>query len=477
MNNKQSHLALFSGIYAVFYSFCLYKNLGGATFPFFVAGTLFYIWLSMREFGLTWKKDSLIEVIAAILVGINQMLTYNSIMQFLNVCVVFVLLFHIMLHQFSEDGNWNLLQHLWNLFLLFLSMFGHFLQPFVDFLDLRKNKKSVEGAEGKQKFPYHIVILTILVCLPVLAFVIILLSSADAVFEHMVDTLVFDFDLDFLKPVVLAVFIFFFAYACISKLTRFSFPAEEKKPGQANPLIAITAGIMFDIVYVIFSVIQIFYLFIGKFTLPDGYTYAEYAREGYFELLFVCFINLCLVLAGILFFENNKTIRIILSVLSGCTYIMILSSAFRMILYIRYYYFSFLRIFVLWSLILFAALLTGLLVQIWNKNFHLFKYCVTACAVCYVALAFMFPDYCIARWNLNNSGADKSSFFLAEESYSDYDYLIWELSPDAADVIMENEALRDDFLESTIRPQLDGEKFGIRNYNVSAVRAQKYLKD
>ena len=48
--------------------------------------------------------------------------------------------------------------------------------------------------------------------------------------------------------------------------------------------------------YVLFCIIQIFSLFLGKMQHPAGYTYARYAREGFFQLLFVCMINVCLVL-------------------------------------------------------------------------------------------------------------------------------------------------------------------------------------
>lgn len=43
-------------LYAVFYTFCLYKNASGITYPFFVAGTLFYFYFSMQKLGVPYKK-------------------------------------------------------------------------------------------------------------------------------------------------------------------------------------------------------------------------------------------------------------------------------------------------------------------------------------------------------------------------------------------------------------------------------------
>jgi len=76
------------------------------------------------------------------------------------------------------------------------------------------------------------------------------------------------------------------------------------------------------------------YLFIGNMQLPEGYTYSGYAREGFFQLLAVCILNLLLVLICLYLFRENIVLKLILTLISGCTYIMILSSALRMIMYI-----------------------------------------------------------------------------------------------------------------------------------------------
>lgn len=472
--DRRIKLASLSGIYAVFYAFCLYRNLGGATFPFFVIGTLFYIWLCTREFGLTWKKDTVSEAIAVICIGISHPLTANGIIHFFNILAVTALIFHIILHQFAEDDKWNFFQHIVNLIVTFGGGFSHFFAPLRDYFTYKKEKAEAVEEEKAPTFPFHIIILTAFACIPALIIVILLLGSADAVFRNMIKGL-FNFpDINIFGVVFLIALVFFFSYAVFSKLLSSPFKAEEAQLHKGNSLIAITAGIMFDAIYFIFSVIQIFYLFMGKFSLPEGYTYAQYAREGFFELLFVCLINLCMVLFGIFFFEENKAVKIILSVLCGCTYIMTFSSAFRMILYIRYYYFSFLRIFVLWALAVIALLLTGLLLQIWKKKFPLFRYSLLVCAICYVVLAFAQPDYLVAKWNLANSESTGSEFFLSENSYSDYDYLVYQLSKDAAPVLMKNENTRDKYVESWY---YENHKTGLRTFNLSDYRSRKLMEE
>ena len=123
---------------------------------------------------------------------------------------------------------------------------------------------------------------------------------------------------------------------------------EVKEQRKWEPVIAIIFTAALSIVYLLFSVIQIMYLFIGNMQLPDGYTYSGYAREGFFQLLAVCIMNLLLVLICLHLFRENIVLKIILTVISGCTHIMTLSSALRMVMYISRYNPTFHRIFQLW---------------------------------------------------------------------------------------------------------------------------------
>ena len=71
---RACHFRLFSLpsiIYALFYTFCLYKNASGITYPFFIGGTLFYFFLSLKKLGISAKKDSVFYVISIMLLGIS----------------------------------------------------------------------------------------------------------------------------------------------------------------------------------------------------------------------------------------------------------------------------------------------------------------------------------------------------------------------------------------------------------------------
>ena len=180
---------------------------------------------------------------------------------------------------------------------------------------------------------------------------------------------------------------------------------------------------LLSLLYLLFSGIQIFGLFLGKMQLPEGYTYAQYAREGFFQLLAVSILNLILVLVCLSFFRESRVLKVIMTIMSLCTFIMIASSVMRMIIYIRYYYLTFLRIFVLWMLTVLFVMFIGVLINIYRESFPLFRYGVVMVTVLYLALSFSHPDYIIARVNIANAPG------------ADFSYLS-DLSADAAPVII-----------------------------------------
>lgn len=170
------------------------------------------------------------------------------------------------------------------------------------------------------------------------------------------------------------------------------------------------AKLLLSLVYLIFCIIQIFYLFCGIGSLPDDYTYAEYAREGYFQLLFVCLFNILLVLLCSRLFTKHWLLQALLSFICACTCLMIASSAYRMILYISAYGLTFLRVFVLWTLSVMVLVLIGSLILIYQNRFPFVKYILAVIVVFFLLLTFSRPDAGIARYNLTQGYHPKLQF-------------------------------------------------------------------
>ena len=328
------------------------------------------------------------------------------------------------------------------------------------------------------------------VAIPLLLCMAMLLAGADAIFENMLVRLIKALNIwEVIKILFLITVVFFSSYALLSALCKKDVSENMEEKSGFDPVIAIVFTSLLGILYLFFSIVQILYLFIGKMQLPENYTYAGYAREGFFQLLTVSIINFLLVLICLYLFQESRTLRVILSLICGCTFIMIFSSAMRMILYIDIYALTFLRLFVLWALAVIFFLMAGVTTFIFYRRFPLFMYGLAVVSICCIILSFSRPDCLIARYNLENG--------------ADYDYLS-RLSADAAPVILDSSANPylvsvEDMLEKTavdengnynadyyhelywmksyyckMKNRTRG--MGIRDFNFSLYRAGKYLK-
>ena len=432
MKFQFSFFGLASMVYALFYTFCLYKNASGITYPFFVAGTLCYFFLSMKKLGVPYKKGSLFYMISIILLGISNCCTTSVPLLNMNKLGIFLLSFILMLHTIYQDANWDLPKYMAAILRTILNSIACLFSPFHDmasFFDAKKQEKS------KKNEYFFYIMLGIAISIPILAVIIMLLCSADVVFKNIIKNL-FSFDISFtdiIRVILLTAVVFLASYALLSALCKKTVKEEVSDNKVLEPIIAIIVTGMLSVIYLMFSMVQILYLFIGNMKLPEGYTYSAYARQGFFQLLAVCIINLILVLFCLHFFKDNMILKAILTFISGCTFIMILSSALRMFMYIARYNLTFLRIFVLWSLAVIFLLMTGVTIYIYLQRFPLFFYSVAITTVFYIGLSFSHPDYWIARYNLNPVHI---SYLNEYDIYDSLQYLS-RLSDDAAPVILD----------------------------------------
>ncbi|MCM1038572.1 MAG: DUF4173 domain-containing protein [Ruminococcus sp.] len=292
------------------------------------------------------------------------------------------------------------------------------------------------------------------------------------------------FDFSFSALIKIAIFtavVFLASYALICALCRKNIKEEIPDKRVLEPVIAITVTGMLSVVYLIFSTIQILYLFIGRMSLPDGYTYSAYARQGFFQLLAVCILNLILVLFCLSFFKDSKVLKIILTIISGCTFIMILSSVLRMLTYIARYNLTFLRIFVLWSLAVIFLLMCGVTVTIYCRHFPLFFYSVAVTTVFYIGLSFSHPDYIVASYNLDPAHLE----YLDDYDIHDSKRYLSQLSADAAPILLDEsrnlylsgnpneQEIYDPFYRYYENIMRKADSMSLRSFNFSLYQAKK----
>ncbi len=470
---------LISLVFAIVYTFCLYKNHSGITYPIFMAITLGFLQIIRKKDGLSLlssrngsKALGIFYVSALMLLSIHKCMTTSWALLFLDATAIFLLFFSFMLYLYVDTTGWDIVGWLGGIIVSIVLPVSHFVNPFFDFGQWVKSRNGKMEPQKKQTF--MAIVVGVICAIPAVVIVMALLSSADLVFSQMLKNIANAIKLpdnfaDIIGIIVTLFLSFMAAYLIPYTMERGDVKIKARGEGKANPVIAITFTAILGFIYLVFSLIQVLYLFTGSMKLPAGYTYAEYAHEGFYQLVFVCVLNIVMVSVCTREFKTSKLLTAILVIIAGCTYIMIASSALRMLLYIGVYQLTFLRVFVLWFLAVLCLWLAFLMVGIFSKTFPVFKASMIAITIAYLCFVFANPDYQIAKYDLATTDGKVAAYESVEN------YIVANLSTDAAPALASNPELLHKFeLEVTDSYRYAEETHeGIRKFNFSYNRAQQ----
>lgn len=237
-----------------------------------------------------------------------------------------------------------------------------------------------------------------------------------------------------------------------------------------------------NIIYLMFSFIQITNLF-GKLESSTNFNYAEYARQGFFQLMFVSIINLI-----ILFIANtnkkeattsSKRYKKIMSIIIILfTIIIIISAFYRMNLYEKEYGYTYLRVFVYFTLATELILTIPIILYLLEMNIDLVKISIIVVTTMYVILNFVNIDNMIAKKNIDRY------IESSEEKELDISYLIQNTGTDAIPQITRLLKVEDRQLAEKAERYLYKEKESLekettqwQERNYSKEQAKKILKN
>ncbi|MFP2927546.1 DUF4153 domain-containing protein, partial [Pyxidicoccus sp. 3LG] len=256
----------------------------------------------------------------------------------------------------------------------------------------------------------------LLLALPVLAVFGVLLESADVAFASAMDRL-WSVDLWALLGstagrVVGTVFSACVAAAALGHALRRRKGKElgEEELAPARPRLGLTEALMLilavDALFLVFAGFQVAYLFIGGASSPaEGYTYAEYARRGFFELLVVSMLTLALVMALARWTRRESPLaegafRVGASLMVALTLVIVASAVKRMALYEDAFGYTRLRLFTHVFMFALGAVLTWRAVTLWwrPERFAIGAFVTALGAV--LAVNAINPDALIVRLNL-----------------------------------------------------------------------------
>jgi Predicted signaling protein consisting of a modified GGDEF domain and a DHH domain len=328
-----------------------------------------------------------------------------------------------------------------------------------------------------------------LISVPILLIVISLLISADQIFKSYMDRIPNIFANirleEYFARGFLIIFIFFTSFSYIYSLYIKKKPEVTgfgdgtiKLPKIWDPVVVTTILILINVIYLLFVLVQFTYLFGGaSFDLPQDFTYSEYARRGFFELIAVTIINLSILMLFLGFTKmksgaSARFIRVLYSFLVGCTIVMLISAYYRMLLYEEAYGFTYLRVLTQAFMIFLLVIFSILLLRIWIDRLSLAKPFIITAVIAFVVINYINIDVVIAKNNIERYNATNKI---------DVEYLST-LSYDAIPEIAKLTKAGDEKIAADVTAMLKGKKEAAARYkewqsfNLSRYRAEQYLK-
>ncbi len=358
---------------------------------------------------------------------------------------------------------------------------------------LIKPKNSTTSGE-RRKTVIGKVLIGLVIAMPILMVVISLLSSADGVFDQVISRIP-----DLMSNLSMGEGIIRFVWVCIMCLLLFGYlwgfidskkydwghkqekdlvdnpAATDSLKVVLDPIITATILVAINIVYVLFVVLQFSYLFgAWEGTLPEGASYAEYARSGFFELMIVTAINFVLLMGTLVFSAKDQGLlqrinNMMLYILVVCSCVMLYSAYTRLVLYEEAYGYTYIRFLVHAFLIFLGILLIVAGLRIHFERIPLAKFYIVLSLLSYVIMNYTSMDTIIAEKNMERY---KQSGNM-DESYLN------SLSTDATPLLIRFSLEENGIMDNYLREQWQNLSMRDRDwpsFNLSEYRAERALE-
>ena len=205
--------------------------------------------------------------------------------------------------------------------------------------------------------------------------ILLLLMSADDYFNKFVSKTFISINFDFSKIMQFVIFFIIIFSIGVNLIRNRYIVMKENKIRKIDHIIIISMLSVINLVFVLFLISEVSKLCGNFLQIPKGYIYSSYAREGFFQLLFVTIINFSIILYLIYktnVIKENKVIRNLVLILIAFSVLLIFNSYYRMFLYIGKFGFTNLRLqvilFLLMELILFGIIIKKIINKVNNDG-------------------------------------------------------------------------------------------------------------
>ncbi len=444
--------------FGILFVWLLYGKLPGVSIPLFILA--FYA-LLLTYARPVLKKEALFGWLLCIpvsMISFTYLFFGNYVFRILNLLVLPVL---VLLQTLQITGANN---YKWYspgaiidlVYGVFFRCLAHIAKP-VGIASVLFRRKS--GEKGTKSIALR-VMTGLLISLPLMLILMALLSSADMVFGSFVgkfSKLFEGINLSNLTGKVISVlvislltFSYLWSLAHNEKIAESTLkslpPPLAAQKGFLDPVMVLTTTSAINILYIVFVVIQFAYLFGGS-GLPDGFTYARYARSGFFELLLVTLLNIGFLACTLTFAKKGvmaacMAMRIMNTIMICCTIVMLFSAYYRMSLYEEAYGYTFLRIMTQSFMVFLLVLFIITMARVWKEGLSLLKPYIAVAIVAFVAVNYMNVDRIIVRKNIErytNTQVIDIPYFssLSSDAVAEAMSLSKDKNPDVAKAVKE----------------------------------------
>lgn len=341
----------------------------------------------------------------------------------------------------------------------------------------------------------------ILCSLPILLILFALLVSADGIFaslfgivsEKIMEIFTKDIFVSLLLRIVVFIIIFVYLvcviYNILNKESSYNKVKvkELKKNINIEGITVNTVLTAINILYLLFSIVQFVYVFSyisGVSRFVNDSDLSKYARQGFFQLMLVSFINFIIIILinlnkNEMSDKTKKYTKIMNVIMAIFTFIIAISAFMRMYLYEKEFGYTFQRLMVYVILLTEMIMIIPTIIYIVKGKINLFKSYFIIVLTMYVIVNFINIDAMIAKNNVNryiNSTDEKKKI--------DITYLINNTGTDAIPELvkvydkLENETqIRrlNNYLYNTYQTEKRDKSW--QEFNISKVKAENILKD
>ena len=407
---KARIVAGISFVLGLLFDYFFYGKIPGIAFPLYVILVIAGLFVIANFLKKQINKDVFLLLVLLIFFSTMVFIRSNGLLMFLNVIASLVLLLVIAEISFGEKvKNFSIEDYLKIFFLPF-----KFIHPLFQTLS---NLFSLRGAKEDRKV-FSQIVKGVLMAIPVLFVFLFLFSSADLIFQKYVSDLInIDNGLEIIFRFILILivtiaYIGAYTYSFREKEGQITAQQNSKNYTIGHIESSILLGSV-NVLFFTFILVQFTYLFGGESNIfIKGFTYAEYARRGFFELIAVAIISLLLLLTTEKYVIKKETEHAmgfkILGTALVIQVILIMASAFtRLSLYEEAYGFTTLRLYSHAFIILLAIIFCLLLYKIYkDRRENTFAFRVFLSIALFIAVMnFLNPDAFIARRNIERFDA------------------------------------------------------------------------